>query len=313
MFNLASMGILIYFVQSLVRLTIPILFTALGETITERAGVINIGVEGIMLMGAFSGFAGTALYNSPWAGVFFAVVAGFIMGLIFAFFVVTLKSSQIVIGVAFNLSSIGLTGFLYRRIFTESLTPILLIKSFKNIEIPFLSNIPIIGEIFFNFNPLVYIAFLLVPLIWIILYKTSIGIALISTGEHPEAVDSLGINVFKVRYFAIIVGGIMASVGGCFLSIAHSNNFVEGMSAGRGFIALAVVILGKWNPWGVLVGALIFSGANSFQLLIQAGGSKISYDLVLMIPYVLTVVAIIVASKRKVSAPSALAVPYEKS
>lgn len=313
MFDLAFMGVLIFFVQSMVRTSIPILFAALGEIITEKAGVLNIGIEGIMLMGAFVGFAGSFLYDSLWVSFFAAVVAGFIMSLIFAFFSVTLKTSQIVVGVAFNLVSLGLTGFLYRRIFIDSPDPIFFVKSFKNIEIPFLTNIPIIGEMFFKFNLLVYLAFLLVPVIWILFYKTSAGIVLTSTGEHPEAVDSLGINVFKVRYFAIIAGGIMASVGGCFLSVAHSNQFAEGMSAGRGFIALAVVILGKWNPWGVLVGALIFGGANSLQLLIQTMGGSMSYDLVLMIPYVLTVIAVIAASKRKVGAPSALVVPYEKS
>jgi len=311
--NITYIGILIFFFQSMLRLSIPILFAALGEIVTEKGGIVNLGIEGIILMGAFAGFAGSTIYDSALAGLFVAVVVGAILGVIFAYFVVTLKSNQIVIGVAFNITSLGLTAFLYRTFFTDPTNPILLVKSFKNIEIPFLSDIPIIGEMFFNFNPMVYLAFLLIPVIWILLYKTSAGIALISTGENPAAVDSLGINVFKVRYLAVIFGAIMASVGGSFLSIAHSNNFVEGISAGRGYIAIAVVILGRWNPWGVLAGALIFGGANVFQLLIQTSESKIPYDLVLMIPYLLTIVAVIVASKRRDSRPSALGVAYEKS
>lgn len=313
MFDLAFIGILTFFVQSMLRMTVPLLFAALGETITQKAGVLNIGIEGVMLMGAFVGSTGSLLYDSAWVGFFAAIVVGFIISLIYAFCVVTLKISQVIYGLAFNLVSVGLTGLLYRRIFVDSPKYMLRFgKSFENIEIPFLINIPIIGKMFFKFNLLVYLVFLLVPVIWILFYKTSAGLVLISTGEHPEAVDSLGINVFKVRYFAIIVGGIMISVGGCFLTLGYTNYFVEGMTASRGFTALAIVILGKWNPLGILVGALIFGGANSLQLLIQTMGGGMPYDLVLMTPYVLTVIAMIIASRSKVAFPSAMAVPYEK-
>ena len=311
--EIALAGTLIYLLQGMMRLTTPILLAALGETITERAGVLNIGIEGIMLMGAFAGFAGTALYGTPWAGLLAAIVVGIAIALLFALFCVTLKSDQIVVGVAVNMLALGLTGFLYRRFFTHVADPISSVSTFPTIKIPILSEVPAIGIILFTQNILVYLSLCLVPVLWFILYKTSMGITLISTGEHPKAADSLGINVFKVRYLAIIVGGVLASIGGAFLSIAHSNTFIEGMTGGKGFIALAVVILGKWNPLGVLGGALVFGGASSLQLLIQSTGAKVPYDLVLMIPYILTVVAVVLVAKRKVGAPSALTIPYEKS
>lgn len=307
------LGRIVSMMQAAIRMTVPILLAALGEASAERAGVLNIGIEGTILIGAFAGFAGAAIYGNPWAGIALAVVAGFLTAVLFALFCVTFRADQIVVGLALNIMALGLTGFMHRRLFTQVSVPVSTVTTLANVKIPLLGDIPFLGPILFNQNILVYFALLLVPIMWTILYKTSAGITIISTGEHPKAADSLGINVFKVRFLAIIVCGILAALGGAFLSVAHSNTFIEGMSAGRGYIALAVVILGKWNPWGVLWGSLLFGGANSLQLLIQSTGNKISYDLVLMIPYVATVIAVISVSKRRVGSPSALGVPYKKS
>lgn len=298
--------------QATVRFSTPVLFAALGETISERAGVINIGMEGLMLSGAFVGFAGAALFGTPWMGLAFAMLAGALIALLFAYTTVTLRADQVVVGAALNIFCLGFTGFLYRRLFTDSgLSDV--VKTFSNIGIPVLKDVPVIGAILFNQNILVYTSLLLVPLIWILFYKTSTGLAIISTGEHPKAADSLGINVIVLRYVAILISGVLAGVGGAFLSIAHSNTFIENMTAGRGFIALAIVILGKWNPLGVLAAAMLFGGANALQLRIQASGNAIPYDLVLMIPYVLTVIAVVMVSKNRVGAPTALGLPYEKA
>ncbi|MCF8000770.1 MAG: ABC transporter permease [Halanaerobiales bacterium] len=298
--------------RSLIRMSIPILFAALGENISEKSGVLNIGVEGMMLMGAFTGYAGSHLLDSPWGGLLLAIISGGLLALVFSYFCITLKTNQIVVGLGLNMISAGLTGFLYRHFFSNVMNPVYFVKDFKNISLPFLSKLPVLGELFFNYNILVYLAIVFVLLFWYLFKKTSLGIIITSIGEHPEAVDSLGIDVIKYKYLSVITCGVLAAIGGCFLSIAHSNSFVEGMSAGKGYIALAIIILGKWKPGGVFAGALLFGAASAIQLIIQTTGSSIPYDLVLMIPYIMTVIAVIIASKSKVGAPSGLAVPYIK-
>ena len=299
------------FLQSAIRFTIPILFVALGETLSEKSGVMNLGVEGIMLVGAFSGFAFTSYTGSNYMGALGAILMGALFGLAFALFCVTLRSNQIIVGTAFNLLCVGATGFLYRRLFTD-LNRESVVMTFPFIGIPILKDIPIIGPVLFNENILFYFAILCVAIMWFVFYKTSLGLSIIATGEHPKAADSLGINVYLVRYSCIIAGGALAALGGAFLSIAHSNTFIEGMSSGRGFIALAVVILGKWNPLGALAGAFLFGAASSLQLSIQSAGNIIPYDLVLMLPYILTIVAVVLVSKHINVSPTALGIPYEK-
>lgn len=311
MADILTVAFLVTLVQASVRMATPLLFTALGEAMSERTGVLNIGLEGIMLIGAFTGFAVSFYTGANWVGTVAALTAGGLVGLAFALVCVTLRSNQVIVGAALNMLGIGLTGFLYRKYFTASATSVL-IERYETIAIPGLSRLPIIGPALFQQNILVYIAFALVPIAAFVLYKTSWGLEIIAAGQHPKAADTVGINVFRVRYIAVIVGGMLAALGGSFLSMGHSVTFLEGMTTGRGFISLAVVIFGRWSPFGVLAAALLFGCANAFQLRLQAMGVAIPHYIVLMIPYIFTILAVVVASKRITAAPAALAQPYEK-
>lgn len=307
-----ELAFLVPLLQASVRMATPLLLAGLGETFTERAGVLNIGLEGIMLTGAFTGFAVTALTGANWMGTAAAMLAGAVIGLVFALLTVTLKADQIVVGVAVNMFGMGVTSFLYRKLFATGGASVL-IDRYEPIPIPGLSELPILGPVLFNQNIIVYATYLLIPLAAFILYRTSWGLEITATGQHPRAADSVGINVFRVRYATVIVGAALAALGGSFLSMGHSSTFFENMTSGRGFIVLAVVIFGRWNPYGVLAAALIFGLANSFQFRLQAMGLDIPHHLVLMIPYAFTILAVAMASRRNTSAPRALAQPYEKA
>ncbi|HHY38669.1 MAG TPA: ABC transporter permease [Clostridia bacterium] len=298
--------------ESSVRLAVPLLMAGLGETFSEKSGVINIGLEGIMLTGAFASFVVTYSSGSPYYGIIVAALMGGVLGLVFAFSTVSLEADQIVAGTALNMFAMGVTGFLYRKYYGLG-GAAATVNTLPQLAIPGLVDIPVLGPVLFNQNVVVYLAFALVPVAAVILKRSSIGISLVATGEHPKAADSVGIDVFKVRYATCVVTGVLAGIGGGFLSVGHANTFFEMMTAGRGFIALAVVIFGKWNPWGVLGASLLFGGANSFQLRLQAMGRTIPYHLVLMIPYVLTILAVAGVSRRRVNAPRYLGVPYEKT
>ena len=309
---LAIMAFLGTWAQSSMRLATPILLAALGENLTEKSGVINIGLEGEMLTGAFVAFAATYLTNSLVLGLFAGALAGVFVAALFALTAITLGADQVVTGTAVNLLALGLTGFIYRRLFvTSSLAR--LVQTFKEVAIPGLSRIPILGPMFFDQNVFVYLSLIACAGLWIFLYRTSTGNTIIAAGEHPRAADTLGINVIRVRWTAVLVGGALAGIGGAFLSVGHANTFMENMTAGRGFIALAVVILGRWNPLGVLAGSLVFGGANALQMRIQTLGTNIPNDLVLMLPYVLTVLSVILVSRKRSGSPAALGVPYRKA
>lgn len=309
---MTDIGFTVALLQSTFRLGTPLLLAALGETVSERSGVINIGIEGIMLTGAFVGFSVTYAFGSPAYGAIAATVAGAILGLVFALACVTMRADQVVVGTALNMFAMGVTGFLYRRIFGLSGSA-RLVQTFPVVRIPILSDIPVLGPVLFSHNIIVYLALILVPIIWVLFYKTSAGLAIISAGQHPRAADTAGIDIFRLRYLSLIFAGMVGGLGGSFLSIAHTNTFFEMMTAGRGFIALAVVIFGKWDPWGVLGASLLFGGANALQLRLQAIGQDIPYHIILMLPYILTIIAVVSVSKRKVGAPAALGVPYRKS
>jgi simple sugar transport system permease protein len=308
------MNLLVEFLSSSIRYATPVLLTALGFCVSERSGLLNIGIEGIMISGAFTGFAVSLLTGNPLLGTCCAMVSGMVMNLIFGFMTITRRASQVVVGMAINIFSLGMTGFLFQRFFsvTADWAVGAVVPTLAKWPIPGLSAIPILGPSFFAQNGLVYMAFLLVPLLHIILFKSSWGLTIIAAGEHPKAVDCLGINVETVRYIGVLFSGACAGLGGAFLSIAHSNTFIENMTSGRGFIALAVAILGRRRPIGVFLGALLFGGANAFQLRLQTAGVDFPYDITLMIPYVLTVLAVMVFSRNQRDAPGALGKPYRK-
>ncbi|HAE91982.1 MAG TPA: ABC transporter permease [Tissierella sp.] len=304
------MTFIIALLSASIRLSVPILFAALGGMYSERSGVVNIGLEGIMLVGAFAGVVGSYFTGSYWIGALVAIVSGIFISAIFALITVKIKINQIVSGVAINLLAVGLTSFFYRALFGITTVPIT-VKAFEPINIPILSNIPIIGEIFFKQTVLVYIAFLLVPISYYVFYKTSVGLSIRTVGEHPMAADTVGIAVNKVRTICVLVSGALAGLGGCFLSLGQFNMFVDNMVSGRGFIAVAAVIFGKWNPKGVLMASLIFGIADALQIRIQMSGLNIPYQFLLMFPYLLTVVAVTGIVGRTTS-PNALGRPYEK-
>jgi simple sugar transport system permease protein len=303
--ELISTTVLVGILASGIRLATPYLYAAIGETFGQRSGVLNLGVEGQMLLGAFAAFYVSFSTGNLWLGMLAALLVGALMGLAMAFVTVNLQAEQGISGIGFYLFGLGMSDLLFQRLLGTVET----VSGFSKLQIPFLSDIPIIGEIFFQQNLLVYIAFALVPVAWFILNKTTLGLKIRAVGEYPEAADSVGVSVAQVRYFTIILGGMLSGVAGASLSIALLNVFQQNMTSGLGFIAVALVYFGGWRPWGVLGGALLFSMVNSLQLWVQVLGIPIPSDIAVMMPYVLTILALIVAVTR-VRAPSALTKPF---
>jgi ABC-type uncharacterized transport system permease subunit len=286
-----SQAFLIGLIISTIRLATPLIFASLGEMFSEKSGLINIGLEGLMIIGAVSGFFGAYITHNPWGGLMFGIAGGVLFNLIFAFATVTLNGEQIVNGMVLNILALGLSSFIYRTVFGITGEPTKII-GFKETAVPFLSKIPYVGPVLFNHTAPVYIAFILIPLSYILLYKTTFGLKLRSVGEYPKAADSLGINVTKMRYIACSFCGGLAGMGGAYLSIAYMNRFLDNMVSGRGFIALAVVIFGKWKPKGIMWACLLFAFSDAFQLRLQALGFKIPYQFLIMLPYLLTLIAL---------------------
>ena len=306
---------LTFFLAATMRMAAPLLIAALGLLASEKVGLINIGAEGIMLMGAFSAYAATKLIGNYWIGLLVAIIVCTIMISIFAVTTITFRAEQVVIGAGMNILCAGISSFMFRKLFygTGLLDAGVTVKSFETIPLPYLSRIPIIGPMLFNQNLIVYFGLIMVFVLWFIINKTSLGLKIIAVGEHPKAADSLGIDVIKLRYLVTLFSGAMIGISGAYLSIAQSNAFAENMTSGKGFIAMAVVILGKWSPLGVLWGALLFGSASALQMSIQNLGLKIPNNLIIMLPYVATVIAVVLVSKNRVGAPSAQGVPYKKS
>ena len=305
--DLFSMTVLVGILASGIRLATPYLYAAIGETFGQRSGVLNLGVDGQMLLGAFAAFYVAIKTGNLWLGILAAIVVGALMGLAMAFVTVNLHAEQGISGIGFYLFGLGLSDLLFQKLVGTVET----VKGFPKIHIPFLSDIPVVGEIFFRQNVLVYIAFALVPVAWFILNKTTLGLKIRAVGENPEAADSLGVSVARIRYFTIILGGTLSGVAGASMSIALLNVFQQNMTSGLGFIAVALVYFGAWRPWGVLGGALLFSLVNSLQLWIQVLGIPIPSDIAVMMPYILTIL-VLVATVSRVRAPSALTKPFER-
>jgi simple sugar transport system permease protein len=305
--DLFTTTVLVGILASGIRLATPYLYAAIGETFGQRSGVLNLGVEGQMLLGAFAAFYVALTTGNLWLAVLVAMLVGAVMGLAMAFVTVNLHAQQGISGIGFYLFGLGLSDLLFQKLMGTVET----VKGFPKIHIPFLSDIPGLGEIFFSQNILVYGAFLLVPVAWFVLNKTTLGLKIRSVGENPEAADSLGVSVAGIRYFAIVLGGTLSGLAGASLSIALLNVFQQNMTSGMGFIAVALVYFGGWRPWGVLGGALLFSLVNSLQLWIQVLGIPIPSELAVMMPYVLTIL-VLVATVSRVRGPSALTKPFER-
>ena len=305
--ELLSTTVLIGILASGIRLATPYLYAAIGETFGQKSGVLNLGVEGQMLLGCFAAFYVALTTGNLWLGLLAAMIVGAAMGLAMAFVTVNLRAQQGISGIGFYLFGLSMSDLLFQRLMGTVET----VKGFQRIYIPGLSDIPGIGEIFFNQNILVYGAYLLVPLAWFVLNKTTLGLKIRAVGENPDAADSLGVSVARVRYFTIILGGTLSGIAGASLSIALLNVFQQNMTSGLGFIAVALVYFGAWKPVGVLGGALLFSMVNSLQLWIQVLGIPVPSDIAVMMPYVLTIL-VLVATVSRVRAPSALTKPFER-
>ena len=293
--------------QATMRMATPLVYTAVGETYGERSGVINIGLEGLMLIGAVTAYGVTYATGSVATGVVAAMVAAGVFGVLFCFVTVTLGANQIVTGAALNLVGLGLSSFIYRA-FLAGVSD-RAIQSLPALKIPFLSAIPVIGPVLFEQNWLVYCALLLAPLATFVLNKTTLGLALRAVGENPKAAATAGLSVFALRYGAVTFGAMMAGIGGAYLSVAYANQFVENMVAGRGFIALAIVIFGRWSPMGALWASLLFGFMFALQLRLQTQNLQIAYQFLQILPYVATIVVMLLVRGQSAQ-PKALGVPY---
>jgi simple sugar transport system permease protein len=292
------------------RMATPIIFATLGEILAERSGVLNLGIEGIMLMGAMTGFLVSFSSGSIWAGVLAAAMVGMLLGLLMAFLAVNLGLSQHVSGLGITLFATGLAMFIYRLHFGSPTVPPT-IEPFKQIALPVLSKIPLIGPGLFTQYSLTYIVWLLIPAMSILLYKTKLGLKIRTVGENPVVADTVGVNVFLTRTLCLVFGGALMGIGGAFLTLAHQNMFLIDVIGGRGWVAIAMVIFGNWDPLKGALGALIFGFLDGLQLRLQGVGIAISFHLFLMIPYLLTIVALISVS-RKAAVPAGLLKPYRR-
>jgi general nucleoside transport system permease protein len=296
------------FLSSTISMAAPLLLAALGELLVEEAGIINIGIEGVMLTGAFAAMAAAYGTGSIAAGLLCAVLAALAMTALFAAMAVNLAVNQVVAGTALDVFALGVTGVFYRRLFGET-GQALTVHTMQPVGLGPLAHLPLIGPALFDQNLLVYFSFLLTPAVWLLLYRTRWGLNLRAAGERPEAADALGIGVYGVRWQALLISAVMTGISGAYLTLGYANTFVEGMSAGRGFIALAIVILGEWRPGRVAAASVLFGAALALRFTLQAANTGIPYQLFLALPYVLTLIVLTVLGGQG-RAPSALGEPY---
>jgi ABC-type uncharacterized transport system permease subunit len=302
---------LLFFIENLIAATLrvatPLMFGTMGELFAERSGVLNLGIEGTMFMGAFVGFTVASMTGSLWLGVFAALLAGALAGLLMGFFAVKLGVNQHVSGLGITLLLTSLSLFLFRVIFGENQLPPK-IEPFPQLTI--LQGVPFLGDILSQYA-LTYIAILLVPVVWYVLYRTNFGLDMRAVGENPEAADAAGVNVYRTRYIALAIGGALMSVGGAFLTLAQLGSFTFGIIAGRGWVCIALIIFANWQPLRVLWGALLFGGFFALQLRLQTTGLKLPYEVFLALPYIVTIIALAITG-RKATGPAAVLKPYKR-
>ncbi|MCE2941250.1 MAG: ABC transporter permease [Gemmatimonadota bacterium] len=284
------------FLEAAVRTATPLAFAAMGETIAERAGVINVGLEGCVMAGAFGALVAAGA-GGVGAGFATSAVAGAALAALFALCVVRLGTDQIITGTAMTLLGLGGTGALYRTWYGAG-GAALSVPTAGPMAVPGLSKLPVVGPAFFSQPVVTYLAALLVPVLWWFLYRTHAGLALRAVGEAPEAARAAGVATARLRTLAVVAGGALGGLAGGTLVLAQAGTFAEGMSAGRGFVAIAIVVLGRWHPVGAALGALVFGAATALQFLIQAMGWTLPYQLFLALPYVLTLGALALARGR---------------
>lgn len=289
----------------------PLLYASLGELLSERSGILNLGLEGVMLIGAITGYMTGLNTGNLWLGVLVALLAGAIVGLVYAFLTVTMQANQTVCGLALVTVGTGISGFLGKSVYGHTSEVV-----FSKIAIPGLSKIPVIGPILFNQNALVYILFILVPVITFYIYKTRAGLTLRALGENPAALDAVGFHVYALRYLHVIIGCALVSLGGAYITLAYTPNWNTGMTAGKGWIAAALVIFSGWRPVQAMLGAILFGGVEVMGLRLQLMGVNISSFFISMLPYICTVVVLVLSTgsfrKKKSPAPAALGQHYDR-
>jgi ABC-type uncharacterized transport system permease subunit len=304
---------MLQFVLAVLRATIPagtpLLFGTLGEVYSERSGVLNLGVEGMMIMGSVTAFGVAFVTGNIWLALLAAALAGALLALVHACACITLRLNQVVSGLALTMVGLGLSGVLGKRFIGQPLP-----AGMPSVNIPILSSLPVLGPLLFQFDPLVYVAVLLVPVLWFVLYRTRWGLSLRSVGESPATADALGVNVALARYLAVTLGGALAGLGGAYLSVEYSPSWIEGMTAGVGWIVIALTIFAMWDPLRALLGAYLFGGVRVLQYRLQPLG--ISPNILAMLPFFFTILVLWIgageAARKRIGAPAALMKPYSR-
>jgi ABC-type uncharacterized transport system permease subunit len=302
---------LIAWLSASLRLATPVLMAALGETFAERSGVLNLGLEGTMLLGALAGFLTSYRTGMVWPALLVAALAGVAVNLFLAWMYVSVGASQVVTGLVFNVLALGVAATIYRLALGTSAVPES-IAMFRPLQLPGIGRIPFLGRTLFSQTAPFYLTIALVVAAQFVLHRTHFGLALRATGENPAAADSAGISVSRMRYVGTLISGAGAGLAGGYLVLAQVGSFRETIVSGQGFIALAIVIFGRWNPWRAAIAALIFGGCDALQLSLQIFGTKVPPQLLLALPYVATIVAISGIFGERSLAPAALMKPYDK-
>jgi simple sugar transport system permease protein len=291
------------------RMATPLLYTALGGLISQKAGLYNFGLEGMMLCGAFFAFYGSSTTGNPWVGLLYAIIVGAILGLVLGYTSINLRVSQLVVGLGIGIFGLGLTGYLYRLIDTDKQS--IVSVNFPSNGIPVLKDIPFLGEVLFSHDWMVYAGIVCVIIISWFYYKTMPGLNYRAVGENPQVADTAGVNIILYRYLSIVISGVFASMGGAFLTLTQTSRFMENLTSGRGWIALAAVVLGKFNPWGVFFACFLFGAADALQMQMQIMSLGVPHQFLLMIPYILAMLAM-AGVVGKVRSPAAMGKPYVK-
>jgi general nucleoside transport system permease protein len=308
--KLLTSAFLVTWLTAGIRLAGPILLAALGETFAERSGILNLGIEGILLLGALSSYLTSIHTHSPWLSLFAAMLIGVLASVFLAWMYVTVRASQVVVGLVFNVLALGIAATVYRRTLAHA-TPGP-ITMFQPLHVRWLSDLPLVGPTLFGQSLLLYLTLLLVVVAQWVLFRTRFGLSLRAAGENPRAADAAGISVSRMRYLGTLLSGAAAGLAGGYLITAQVGIFRDSIVAGQGFIALGIVIFGRWNPWKAALAALVFGACDGLQLSLQLLGTHLPPELLLSLPYVITILAISGIFGGKDARPAALTVPYVK-
>ncbi|MGC2330148.1 MAG: ABC transporter permease [Candidatus Acidiferrales bacterium] len=309
--QIMSSAFLVTWLAASVRLAGPVLLAALGETFSERGGVLNLGIEGTILLGALASFLVSLFTGLTWMALLVAMLVGIISSVFLAWMYVTVKASQVVTGLVFNVLALGIASTVYRRALGDAALPES-IAMFHPIHVPHLSDLPFVGPVLFGQTTLLYVTLALAVIGHFVLFRTHFGLALRASGENPAAADSAGISVDRVRYAGVLISGATAGMAGAYIVLAQVGLFREAITSGEGFIALAIVIFGRWNPLKATGAALVFGACDALQLSLQVFGTRIPSQLLLALPYVVTILAISGLFGGKAVQPAALMSPYNK-